>query len=157
MDLLNATFWMLHTIFAGLWTGGVVLFVWAVLPLARQGTLTRETFVSTTGKLTTLSRASALVLFVTGSHMAAQQYTGASLTGSSSGHLVLAMLTLWLVLIATIEIGASKIRSGTDEGKLREPAHNARLFFQIAGLSAILLLVTAGLLSAANLGYFSLY
>lgn len=153
MDIVNASFYATHALFAGLWTGSVVLFTIAVLPLARDGSLDSTPLSAMTGKLTTLSRISAVLLLATGSHMAANRYTADTLTGSTGGHLVLTMLTLWLVLIVTVEVGAKKIRTGLDENKLREPAHNARRLFLVAGLASVLLLVNAGLLGARNVGF----
>jgi len=63
------------------------------------------------------------------------------------------MLALWLVLIATVEIGTGRLTDGTERDKVREPARDARRFFLVAAGAALLLLVNAGLLSANTLGY----
>ncbi|WP_435194672.1 transporter [Natronomonas sp. EA1] len=139
-----------HMLFAAAWTGAVLFFAWAVLPLARDGTVAPEVLGRTTGKLTTLTRASAVVLFVTGGHQAGRLYTVESLTGSQLGHLVVTMLVLWLALAALVEIGASKIRSGVDEEKVRTPAHDAHTIFRAASVVAVLLLLDAGVLAVGG-------
>ena len=153
MELIEVTSYVLHSLFAGIWTGSVLLMAIAVLPLAKDGTLNAAPLAAITGTLTTVSRASALVLFLTGSHMAAARYTSESLTGTDGGYLVLSMLALWFLLAATVEIGASKLRDGTERDKVREPAREAWSFFLAAAVLASLLLVTAGLLSANNVGF----
>lgn len=156
MEPVEVASYTLHSLFAGFWTGSVLFVTLAVVPLARDGNLNATPLDALAGTLTTISRVSALVLFATGSHMAAVRHTGESLTGQTNGQLVLAMLTLWLVLIATVEIGAKRLTDGTERQKVREPARNARPVFLVASLAAVLLLVTAGLISAANLGFFDL-
>jgi len=74
-----------HLLFAALWTGGVVLFVAGVLPSGVSGEIRPEPLAAVTGRLTTLSRASALVLLLTGGHMAGTRYTVGSLTASTPG------------------------------------------------------------------------
>lgn len=153
MEIVEVTSYVLHSLFAGIWTGGVLLMALAVLPLAKDGTLNAAPLAAITGKLTTLSRVSALVLFLTGSHMAAARYTSETLTGTDGGYLVLSMLALWFLLAGTVEVGASKLRDGTERDKVREPAREAWVFFLVAAVLASLLLVTAGLLSANNVGF----
>lgn len=153
MDSINVLFYALHAVFAGVWAGAVVFLALVVLPLAREGELGVKPLAVTTGKLTTISRVSAVVLFVTGSHMAALRHTADTLTGRLNGQLVIAMIVLWLVLIATVEIGAKKIRTGTDDEKIREPARESRPFFLVATLAAVLLLVTSGLITSYNMGF----
>jgi hypothetical protein len=137
-----------HLLFAALWTGGVVLFVLGVLPSGVSGDIRPEPLAAVTGRLTTLSRASALVLFLTGGHMAGTRYTVESLTGSSRGYLVLAMLALWFVLAALVEVGGSRMRDGLAAQKVRTPAREARPFYRAGGVVAVALLVIAGLLIA---------
>lgn len=153
MEPVELTSYVLHTVFAGLWMGGVAFFAWAVLPLARAGDLQPPTLAAALGKLTRLTRVSALVLFATGSHMAAARYTRESLLGTDGGYLVLSMLALWLVLTALLEIGGTTLRRGLAANKIREPAHAVRRHFQVCTLLAILLLVNAGLLAAHNVGF----
>lgn len=152
MGTFDATMYVLHSLFAGMWVGSVLFVTLAILPLARSGTLNASPVNAIANRLTTVSRVSALVLFLTGSHMAALRYTSDTLTGSTRGHLVLSMILLWLVLAATVEIGAKRLTAGTERDKVRDPAREARPLFLVASLAATLLLVVAGLLSAYNLG-----
>lgn len=147
VDAALLTTSVLHLLFAGLWTGAVVFVTWALLPLARRGEIQPGPVRATVGNLRTLSRASALVLLLTGGHMAGAGYTTESLTGTTSGNLVLAMVALWFVLIALVEVGGGRLLGGLDEGKLREPARNATRLFQAAALVSLLLLVVAGALA----------
>ncbi|WP_340099237.1 transporter [Salinibaculum salinum] len=156
MSLVNAGVYVVHLLVAALWTGSVLFVAYAVLPLGKDGSLNAAPLGALAGKLTTVSRASALVLFLTGGHMAAYAYTVESLTGSPRGHLVLGMLVLWFVLAGLVEVGASKITDGTDQDKVREPARNASPFFQAGAVVALLLLVDAGLLVVSGMGIFIL-
>ena len=136
-----------HLLFAALWTGGVVLFVIGVLPSGLSGDIRPEPLAAVTGRLTTLSRASAVVLFLTGGHMAGTLYTVESLTGSARGHLVLTMLALWFLITGLVEVGSGKLADGLDAHKLREPARDAKPFFYGAAGLSVALIVTAGLLA----------
>lgn len=153
MSLVNAGVYVVHLIFAALWTGSVLFVAYAVLPLGRDGGLNAAPLEAIAGKLTTISRASALVLFLTGGHMAANAYTVESLTGSPRGYLVIAMLVLWFFLAGLVEVGTSKLTDGTGQRKVREPARNASRFLQAGALLSVLLLVDAGLLIASGLGF----
>jgi hypothetical protein len=99
-----------------------------------------------TGKLKTVSRASSLLLLLSGGHLAGALYTVPSLFGSTRGYLVLSMVALWFVLSGLVEVGASKLADGTAQQKVREPAAEARPFLLGASLTAVLLLVDAGIL-----------
>jgi putative copper export protein len=153
MDPVEVTSYVLHSVFAGLWTGSVLFVVLALLPMAREGEMNAAPLRSVAGWLTRISRLSALVLLLTGSHMAAVRHTGDSLTGTTGGRLVVGMVALWLVLAGTVEAGTSRLRDGTERDKVRQPAREAWRLFVVAGLAAALLLVVAGLLSANNLGF----
>ncbi len=150
MTLADAISVAIHLVFAGVWTGSVVLFSYAVLPAARSGQLNAAPLGSLTGKLQTISRACAAVLFLTGGHMAGSSYTVETLTGTGRGGLVLVMVGLWLLLAVLVELGASRLLDGTDADKVREPARNATRLFQGASIVAVLLLVVGGAL-AGNL------
>lgn len=146
MSLVLAAVFAIHLLFAGLWTGSVIFVTWAVLPMATRGEGDPDLFAAVTDKLRTVSRASALFLFLTGGHLAGTLYTVESLTGSTRGYLVLAMLALWFLLAGLVEVGASKLSDGFDQRKVREPAREAWNFFLAASVVAALLLVDAGLL-----------
>ncbi|MFC7199598.1 transporter [Halospeciosus flavus] len=135
-----------HLLFAGLWTGAVVFVTYAVLPTAVKGQIGTDPLEAIVSKLTTLSRASAFLLLVTGGHLAGTRYTVASLTGTGRGHLVLTMVVLWLALAALVEVAAARMRDGLELDKVRTPAENAQSIFRAASLVAVLLLVDAGLL-----------
>lgn len=147
MSIIDTVMQTTHVVFAGLWTGSVILFTLAVLPSGVTGDIRPEPLSAVTSKLTTLSRVSALLLFVTGGHLAGNYYTVETLTGSTPGYLVLAMLGLWLVMTGLIEVGGSKMRDGLDADKVRTPARDAKPFYQGAAVLAALLLVDAGLLA----------
>lgn len=153
MEPIELTTYVLHSLFAGLWTGSILFATVAVLPLARDGQLNAKPLRRVAGRIKLVSRTSALLLFLTGSHMAAARYTRESLTGTDGGYLVLSMLALWFLLIGVVEVGAKKLTDGSGRDKVREPARQARPFFLAASLFAVLLLVVAGLLSANNVGY----
>lgn len=147
MALLDTVMQTVHVVFAGLWTGAVILFTLGVLPSGVSGDIRPAPLERVTSRLTTLSRVSALLLFVTGGHLAGTLYTFEGLLSGYRGHLVLAMTFLWLVMAALVEVGAARMRSGLDEEKVRTPATDARPFYQAAALVAGLLLVVAGLLA----------
>lgn len=136
----------IHTGFAALWAGSVLFVTAAVLPLAMDGDVAPDVFGRVVGRLQWVTRASALLLFVTGGHLAGTRYTVGSLTGSGRGHLVLTMLAMWLLLAAVVEIGSARALRGVAEGKIREPARAARPFYLAGALFATGLLVAAGLL-----------
>lgn len=146
MSVVTAAVFGIHLLFAGLWTGTVLFTTYAVLPTAMNGDSSPAPLSAITGKLTTVSRTSALLLLVTGGHLAATRYTAETLTGSGRGHLVLTMVALWVVLAGLVEVGAAKLSDGFDRQKVREPARNARPFLLAASLVAALLLLDAGAL-----------
>lgn len=148
MSLVSTAVVTAHLGFAALWTGSVAFFAWSVLYSGLSGDIEPDPFGAIAGKLVMLSRGSALVLFLTGGHMAGTLYTVESLTGTGRGHLVLTMLGLWLVLAGLVEVGVKRIRRGTDERKVREPARAARIPLYTATVAAVALLVVAGLLAS---------
>ncbi|MFC7226871.1 transporter [Salinirubellus salinus] len=145
--ILDATMQTVHVVFAGLWTGAVILFALAVLPNGVSGDIRPEPLSRISSRLTTLTRVSAVLLFLTGGHLAGAYYTFDVLLGSLPGYLVLAMLGLWLVMVGLLEVGGSKMRDGLDADKVRTPARDAQPFYQAAAVLAVLLLVDAGLLA----------
>ena len=136
----------IHLVFAGLWTGSVLFMTYAILPTARAGNIDLDPFADISSRLLTLSRVSSVVMLLTGGHLAGVFYTTETLTGSTNGYLVIAMVVLWLALAALVEIGSSRIGDGLEERKLRSPAEKGRPFFLAASLVSVLLLVDAGLL-----------
>jgi uncharacterized membrane protein len=148
--VVDTVSYVVHTGFAALWAGSVLFVTAAVLPLAMDGDIAPEAFGRVVARLQWVTRISALVLFVTGGHLAGTLYTAESLTGSGRGHLVLTMLALWLGLAAVVEIGSSKVRSGVDDRKVRQPARDARPFYLLGSVLAVGLLVVAGLLGGGG-------
>ncbi len=146
MSLVDTAMYVVHFVFAGLWSGTVLFTSYAVIPAALDGDLRAGSLAAMTGKLQTVSRASSLLLFLSGGHLAGALYTVESLTGSTRGYLVLSMVGLWFVLSGLVEVGASKLSDGTDQQKVRQPAAEARPFLLGASAAALLLLVDAGLL-----------
>ncbi|WP_246982305.1 transporter [Halorientalis marina] len=138
--------YVVHMLFAGVWTGSVLFMTYGILPVARAGDIDTDPFADITSRLLTLSRASALVLFLTGGHLAGVLYTVESLTGSTRGYLVIAMIVLWLSLAGLVEVGTSRISDGLRERKVRTPAEKGRPFFLAGSVAALGLLVVAGLL-----------
>lgn len=146
MSVVSAAVFGVHLIFAALWSGAVLFTTYAVLPTALNGNGSPGPLAAITRKLKLVSRASALLLLLTGGHLAATYYTTESLTGSGPGHLVITMVVLWFLLAGLVEVGASKLSDGFDQQKLREPAREARPFLLGASVVAILLLLDAGAL-----------
>ena len=138
-----------HLVFAAIWAGSVFYVAFVVLPLARDGAFnTTKPLEVISGKLTTISRVSALVLLLTGGHLAGTQYTADSLVETTNGQLVLVMVALWLVLAALVEVGAKRLEAGLNGKKLREPASDALGLYRGAAVVAIALLVVAGLITS---------
>jgi len=146
MALVETVTSTVHLLVGALWVGAVVFFALAVLPRAAAGDLNAAPLGALVGSLTTWTRAAAVLMLLTGGHLAGTRYTVASLTGSTRGYLVLAMVVLWLGLAALVEIGASRVRDGVERRKVREPARNAVTPFRLAALVGLLLLVDAGVL-----------
>lgn len=139
---------VLHVLTGALWVGSVVFVAGAILPAAVDGALDAAPLESLSGKLVTWSRGASVVTFLTGGHMAGTRYTIETLTGTGRGHLVLAMLTLWFVLAALVEIGNGRLSDGVREKRVRGPAREAIGVFRAAAVVGVLLLVDAGLLAS---------
>ncbi|MWV40493.1 MULTISPECIES: copper resistance protein CopD [Natrialba] len=134
-----------HLVFAAIWAGSVFYVAFVVLPLARDGAFnTTRPLEGISRKLTTISRVSALVSLLTGGHLAGTRYTSESLLNTTNGQLVIAMVVLWLVLAALVEIGAKRLEAGLNGKKLREPASDVLGLYRAAAVVAIALLVVAG-------------
>ncbi|WP_410765243.1 transporter [Haloferax sp. DFSO60] len=146
MTLIDTVMATVHLLVGGLWTGSVLFFAAAVLPTARAGNIRAAAFEVIISRLTMGSRIAALLMFVTGGHLAGTRYTVGSLFGSGRGHLVLTMLALWFVLTALVEIGSSRAKDGLAQKKVRTPAENAAPFYLGAAVVAVFLLIDAGLL-----------
>jgi len=146
MGFVEAAVFGVHMLFAGLWSGTVLFVTLAVLPTAMDGDVNVAPLKFVTSRLKQISRASALLLLLTGGHLAGTFYTGSSLLNTTRGNLVLVMVALWFLLAAFTEIAASKLSDGLAQQKIREPARNARPFLLAASLVSVLLLLDAGAL-----------
>lgn len=120
-DLVSST---VHLLFAGLWTGSVLFVALAGVP---------ENGID---RLRQISRASALLLLLTGGHLAGTRYGGGALTGTTRGWAVIAMVLLWFALIGLVEVAASRYEADADSS-----------LFPAAAVVAALLLLDAGLLA----------
>jgi hypothetical protein len=138
VDLTDLTA-MTHLLFAGIWTGSVVFVAVGVVPMADRDGVGRAVLKGLADRLTSVSRVSALLLLLTGGHLAAERYTVDSLTGSGNGHLVLSMIALWVILIGLVEVGAARIES-------EDASESGATFLWAAAVVAIALLLDAGLL-----------
>ena len=139
---------ILHVLFAGLWTGSVLFVVGAVLPAASAGSISSTAMSTITTRLAWLTRISALVFVATGGHLAGTRYTSETLFSTGRGQLVVAMLVLWLVLTALVEIGCKRLGGSDAPANVQTAVDNTRPIFLAAGAVAVLLLVDAGLLAA---------
>lgn len=147
MDIPYVLAVVVHLGFAGLWAGGVAFVAWGVLPTALRGDISPGPLATLTEKLTTLSRASSLLLLVSGGYMA-YVIGGDAFQGTTKGVLVGLMVVLWLALTALCEMACARLRDGTDLEKVREPAREAKFRLQAAAVAAVALLVLGGLLAA---------
>ncbi len=148
--IVDTAVYTVHTAFAALWAGSVLFVALSVVPLAMDGDLSPLAFGSVVSNLRWVTRISAVSLFVTGGHLAGTLYTAETLTGTTSGYLVLAMLTFWLGLAAVVEIGSAKAIRGVETDKIREPARESRPFYLLGAVFAAGLLVIAGLLGTPS-------
>lgn len=149
--VVDTAMYVLHGLFAALWTGSVLFVALAVLPAAQDGAFDPDAFGTLVGRLQWITRVGALVTLITGGHLAGSFYTVGTLTGTGPGHLVLTMTALWLALAAVVEVGSMRAKRGIAEGKKREPARDARPFYYAGALFSIGLLVVAGLLGVNRL------
>lgn len=147
MAAIDVAMYAAHLLFAGLWAGSVFFVAFAVLPTAMDGTSNAGPLAVQTGRLRWISRISALALLLTGGHTAAQQYTAASLTGSTAGYAVLAMVVLWFLMAGLVEAAGSRLADGFDAGKVREPARGARPMLLAASAIGVVLLLLGGVLA----------
>ncbi|GGL43124.1 hypothetical protein GCM10009037_28240 [Halarchaeum grantii] len=140
----------IHLLAGALWAGSVCFFTYSYLPLAKGGDVSVDVLASATSKLTTVSRAGAVLQLLTGGYLASPMGVGTTSAywSSTSGYLVIAMVVLWLLLAAFTEMAASRLRDGLDVDKVRTPAREASALLYAASAVAVLLLVDAGLLLA---------
>ena len=151
--VLDTVMTTIHVLVGALWVGSVVFVAGVILPAATGGALDAAPLETIADRLVYLSRGASVVMLLTGGHLAGTGYTVASLTGSARGHLVLAMLGLWFVFTALVEIGRGRLVDGLREKRVRAPASAATGVFRAAAGVGALLLVDAGLLSSGIVLY----
>jgi uncharacterized membrane protein len=148
MAVIDSVMQVLHVLFAGLWTGSVLFVVGAVLPASTAGSISAAAMETISSRLSWLTRLSAVVFVATGGHLAGTSYTAESLFGTGRGQLVVAMLVLWLVLTALVEIGCKRLGGSAAANDVDTAVDTTRPIFLAAGAVAVLLLVDAGLLAS---------
>lgn len=147
MSLADAVVAGLHLVFGAVWAGSVLFITFAVVPIARDGLLDSEPLARLTDRFKLIARSGATVTLLTGAHQAVTMYSVDGLLETTRGHLIVAMVVLWVALAALSEIGAGKLTDGTEKRKVRTPASEARPFLLAASAVAVLLLLDAGWLS----------
>jgi hypothetical protein len=114
MTIIETAVYAVHMIFAGLLTGSVLFSALTYPRIAGNlSTSVREVFA---GVLRNISRASALLLLLTGGYMLTiAGYTeGNALFGSGRGHAVLGMVVLWFLLTGVTEVAGGRMERGDD-------------------------------------------
>jgi putative copper export protein len=144
MVALGQLFNSIHLLVAGLWAGAVLYATVGLLPLARAGEINAGPAATLLDRLTWLSRGSSVVLLLTGGHLAATRYPGDALLSTGNGHLVVTMVALWLGLTGLVEVGAGRFGDALERQKVRTAGDDARPFFRLASVLAVVLLLIGG-------------
>lgn len=169
MSVLLALSYVAHVVAGGLWTGGVAYATVAVLPAARRGDLSAPGFGRSVDWLLQTTRATGVVLPLTGGYQIWRVYPLPRLFGTSRGHLVLGMVTLWGLMNGLVELAVYRMRAAdgagmgfgrhtierfglADEADARGAAEVARPYMLAAAALGVLLLVDAALLAGGSGG-----
>ncbi|UIP00439.1 copper resistance protein CopD [Halobaculum sp. CBA1158] len=164
MTALLTLSYVLHVVAGGLWTGGVAYGTVALLPAARRGEVTAQGLGRAVDLLLQVTRATGVVLPLTGAYQIWRLYPTSRLLGTTRGHLVLGMLLLWGVMNGLVELGVYRMRvaDGDPPGLARHTVERfglgadadpralvgvARPYFLAATALTVLLLVDAALLA----------
>lgn len=147
MIVVDAVMYVVHVLFAGVWTGSVLFLVGAVFSAATAGSLSAASLTVVATRLVWLTRLGALVFVATGGHLAGTNYTAESLFGTGRGHLVFTMLVLWFVLTVLLEVGVKRLTRTAETEGVPAAIDATRPLFGAAAVVALLLLVDAGLLA----------
>lgn len=139
---IEAAIRAVHSVFATVWVGATVYVTFAVLPALRDGDGTAGFADRLSSRFTVVSVASAIVLFLTGGHLAGTLYTVDGLVQTTRGNLVVAMTVMWLALAGILHVGTKKLDDGVEEGKIREPASAAYPWFVVGSVVGVALLVS---------------
>ncbi|MFQ3293675.1 MAG: putative membrane protein [Halobacteriales archaeon] len=134
-----------HLLVAAGWTGSVGFVTLAVLPLARKGGLNATPLERMIDRLRFTSRLGAVLMLLSGGYLAGEEFTIERLTETGEGHLVIAMIVLWFLLTALVEIGAGRILEDVQQKKVRAPTKQYRRWFEAATVVAALLFVDAAM------------
>lgn len=145
MSLINLLTTITHMVFAGVWTGSVIFVSLGVLPFHGTGLVSREALGRIVERERWVTRISALVLLITGGPLTSSQYSISKLIGSTRGYAVLAMIVLWVVLVTLIETAGSQVHESGGKAT-REIPEQTQWLFDVAALSAVLLLIVSGYL-----------
>jgi uncharacterized membrane protein len=148
MSVIDSLIQVIHVLFGGLWTGSILFVVGAVLPASTAGGISSTAMAAMSTRLAWLTRLSALVFVTTGGHLAGTRYTAETLFGTGRGQLVVAMLVLWFILTALVEIGLKRLGGSAAAADVDTAVETTRPIFLAAGAVGLLLLVDAGLLAA---------
>jgi len=143
MDFDIAAARVVHVVFGAAWTGSTLAVALFVVPAARRGVLDAAPVEWIADRFTKLSVASVVAMLLTGGHLAGNLYTFESLAGSSRGHLVVGMTSLWLVLAGLSHVATSRLTAGDD---VQSAADGAAPWFGAAAVVSVAVLVLAGLL-----------
>lgn len=163
LDLLAS--YVVHTVSAAVWTGGVAFAGYGVFPPAMAGRMEDEPFERNVNGLLQLTRWTGITLPVTGPYQTWQLYPLDTVLTTPAGWLVLATFGSWGVMHGLLELGVSRMRTadgeslgiGRDvtEGYVADGgcdvARRARVgwpYLVASGGCAVLLLVDAGLLAS---------
>lgn len=109
MTTVDSTMTVLHLVFVSLWVGGMAFMAVLVLPAARRGGLHPESVATLARRFLHLSRASGLVVLLTGGHLLGA-VVGFDALGTPSGLPVVAMAVGWVVLMGLVEAGGAKLK-----------------------------------------------
>lgn len=126
-----------HVFAGGLLAGSIVFFTWAAIQTTNDGILGRMAVAGLAKHLTAISRFCAILLVLSGGYMAMDAPFGSDPTYDG---LVGAMILLWLVISALVEIGYSKLRG-------EAAFHDVSTYYLLAAVSGVILLIDGGLLA----------
>jgi len=144
MTVLDTSMLLGHALFAGLWVGGTLLMAGYVIPRARDGRLARDAVERSARRFTQFSLAGIVITVLTGGYLTETRYSVDSLLSTGRGHLVLAMVGLWLVLAGLLHFGTHALTEGMESDGPRAGATASQNWFRASGIVGILLLVVAG-------------
>jgi hypothetical protein len=115
--VIRTAAYVAHVLSGAFWTGAVLFVVYAVLPRATDGNLSRESFADAANRLLAVTRWTGVALPVTGAYLVWVLYGSVgSLTATPRGWAVVAMLSLWGVMNGLVEMGVLRMRREFDPG-----------------------------------------